>query len=159
MQEVIVGVSSYYVARNPSTLSCLGLGSCLAIALHDPVRHIGGLSHAMLPNYNEGKDKKNPSKYVDTSIYIMVDEIVSLGGKRSSLKAKIVGGAQMFTFISPDTMDIGKRNIQVAKETFKKERIPLIAKEIGGRRGRTIHFDLKTGKIEVKVQGLEPKVI
>ncbi len=105
-QEIMVGVGTYYVANNPTKLTCHGLGSCVAIALHDPTLHIGALAHAMLPKYSEGRDKTNPGKYVDTSIYLMVDELLERGTKKHSIKAKLVGGAQMFSFINPGVLDV-----------------------------------------------------
>jgi chemotaxis protein CheD len=159
VKEILVGVSSYYVGRNPSRLICIGLGSCVAIALHEPQNHMGALAHAMLPSYHEGRDKSNPGKYVDTSIYLMVDELAELGAEKRRIKAKIVGGAQMFSFISSDALDVGRRNIEWAKRTLKEEGIPIVAEDVGGKRGRTMTFDLKTGIIEIKTNGEKNKEI
>lgn len=158
-KELVVGVGSYFVAKNPTKLICIGLGSCLAIALHSSTRHVGALSHAMLPKYMEGKDKKIPEKYVDTSIYLMADDMQDIGIKKREIKAKLVGGAQMFSFISPHTLDIGRRNIETAKETLKQEGIPIIAENVGGNKGKTIFFDIKTGAIEVRISGEKTKII
>jgi chemotaxis protein CheD len=135
-KEIIVGVSSYYVGRNPTNLICIGLGSCVAIALHDAQNHMGALAHAMLPSYHEGRDKSNPGKYVDTSIYLMVDELLELGA-----------------------LDVGRRNIECAKKTLKDEGIPIVSEDVGGKKGRTMCFDLKTGSIEVKTSGEKNKEI
>ena len=158
-KEYVVVVGTYIVATNPAVLTCIGLGSCLAVALHDPKKHIGGLTHSMLPKYKEGKDKLNPAKFVDTSIYLMVDELTQMGSNKKSMNAKIVGGEQRFNFQSSDILDNGKRNIQVAKETLKAEGIKILAQEVGDERGRTIAFDLKTGKIEVRICNKPVKVI
>ena len=157
--EIVVTVGSYFISRNPKLLTCIGLGSCLAIALYNSKDRIGGLTHSMLPLYKEGRDKINPAKYVDTSIYLMVDDLISIGCKKSSLKAKIVGGAQMFNFHNSGILDIGKRNIKIARETLKKEGIPLVASDVGGNKGRTISFDIKTGKIQINVNGKHAKCI
>ena len=159
VKEFIVVVGTYIVAKNPTILTCIGLGSCLAVALHDKDQHIGVLTHSMLPRYKEGKDKLNPGKYVDTSIYLMVDELLQMGSKKRALKAKIIGGAQMFNFQSSDILDIGKRNIEAAKVTLKAEGIPIVAKETGGNKGRTITFDIKTGKIEIRINNKPNKNI
>ncbi|GAF76174.1 unnamed protein product [marine sediment metagenome] len=158
-KEIMVGVGSYYVAKNPAKLICHGLGSCIAIALHSPRMHTGALAHAMLPRYSEGRDKTNPGKYVDTSIYLMVDELLERGAKKHSIKAKLVGGAQMFSFINPGVLDVGRRNIETANKILKEEGIKIMAKNVGGSKGRTISFDIKTGLIEVKIIGKEATVI
>jgi chemotaxis protein CheD len=157
--EVVVSVGSYKVSKNPSILTCIGLGSCLAIALYDRKRRIGGLTHSMLPQYKDGRDRSNPAKYVDTSIFLMVDDLVQLGSNKSALNAKIVGGSQMFQFQHQGILDIGKRNIKIAKETLKEEGIPIVASDVGGNKGRTITFKMKTGKINISINGKPIKCI
>lgn len=158
-KEIIVEVSSYHIAGNPTKLMCLGLGSCLGIALYEPKARLGGLAHAMLPKFKEGRNKTNLAKYVDTSIYLMVDDIIERGGKKNNLSAKLVGGSRMFLTMCEDTLDIGKRNINSAHETLKKEKIKIRAEEVGGTCGRTISFDLTTGKIQIRTSGKEIKTI
>ncbi len=153
MGEVVVGVGTYHVASNPTKLICIGLGSCLGIAIWDRRSHLGGLAHAMLPYYKDGRDKSNGAKYVDTTIYLMVDDMLDLGAKRHNLKAKLVGGAQMFSFLPSDTLNIGQRNIEAARKILNAERIPIVAEEVGGKSGRTITFDTVNGLIAVKSNG------
>lgn len=148
--EFIVDVATLRVAGNPARLKCLGLGSCLGIALYEHRARIGGLAHAMLPRFELGRNKRNPARYVDTSIYIMLDEIIEKGGRKHNIQAKIVGGAKMFANMGLETMDIGQRNIEAARKTLKKERISIKAMDVGGNKGRTMSFDLKTGVIEIK---------
>ncbi len=107
--------------------------------------------------YEEGRHKDNPGKYADTSIFCMLDEIVEMGGRKHALKAKIVGGAQMFSYLSSSTLDIGGRNSKTAIETLQKEKIPLVVKDVGGTVGRTVAFDLSTGILSVRT-GKSPAV-
>jgi chemotaxis protein CheD len=158
-KEIVVPVGKYIVSTNPTSLICLGLGSCLAITLYDKIARIGGLAHAMLPSFIEGIDKKNPGKYVDTSIYLMVDDILEIGGDKDDIEAKLIGGSQMFSFISPDTLDIGSKNIQSAKTTLKNEGIPIVSKDVGGQIGRTISFNVCTGKVELKLKETKTRFI
>lgn len=147
--DEVVGVGEYKLIRHPERLMCIGLGSCVGIAIYDLQAHVGGLIHAMLPRYEEGRDKVNASKYADSATMLMVDELLDQGANRSSLRAKMAGGAQMFSFISSDALNIGLRNSQVARETLKKENIPLLAEDIGGTKGRTIIFSSVDGSIHV----------
>ncbi|NLI73458.1 MAG: chemotaxis protein CheD [Euryarchaeota archaeon] len=150
-KAAIVGVGEYRVLDGPGHLACLGLGSCVGIAIYDLHAQIGGLAHAMLPHYEEGRDKVNAAKYADSSIMLMVDELVEMGATRSRLRAKIAGGAQMFSFISSDTLNIGKRNYKAAILTLKSEHIRLIGEDTGGTRGRTIFFSTADGSYHVKM--------
>ena len=158
VDEKVVGVGEYKLAIRPERLMCIGLGSCVGIAIYDQSCGVGGLAHAMLPKYEEGRDKNNASKYADSSIMLMVDELVERGANRSLLRAKMAGGAQMFSFISSDTLNIGQRNSQVARETLKMERIPLIGEETGGTKGRTVIFDPSDGSYHIQ-KGQEMTVI
>lgn len=151
--DKVVGVGEYHVVHSPEKLVCLGLGSCVGIAIFDLTNQIGGLIHAMLPKYEEGRDKTNASKYADSSIMLMVDEMVEAGARKSLLKAKMAGGAQMFSFISSDTLNIGLRNSAVAKETLKKENIPLLAEDVGGTKGRTVFFRSFDGMMRIQKGG------
>lgn len=149
-EELIVDVGAHYVVRNPNVLKCVGLGSCVAVALHEPKKRLGGLCHPMLPWYDRGNDQKSPGKYVDSSIKLMVDQIVEMGGSRINLVAKLVGGAQMFPSLGKSSSAIGLRNVEAAKETLKRLRIHLVDEDIGGTEGRTITFDVRTGAINIK---------
>jgi len=150
-RNLAVPIGKYYVAIEPITLTCIGLGSCLAIALYDPDRGIGSMAHTMLPNYSEGLDKENPGKYTDIAIYLMVDELTELGAWKGGLKAKIAGGAQMFQSFDGEGLDIGMRNVDAAIETLEKEGIALVSKHVGGSRGRNIWFDVRTGVIDLQM--------
>jgi chemotaxis protein CheD len=149
-KELIVGVGEYKIVSAPLELMCIGLGSCVGIAIWDSRIELGGVAHAMLPAYDEGKDKVNASKYADSATFLMVDEMVEMGASRSNLKAKMAGGAQMFSFSNNDTLNIGQRNGESAKAALKKERIPLLAEELGGNKGRTIFFTPKDGAMRIQ---------
>ncbi len=98
----------------------------------------------------QGWDKINASKYADSSIMIMVDELLEMGASRGRLRAKMAGGAQMFSFISSDTLNIGKRNSDAARATLRGENIPLLAEDVGGIRGRTVTFNPANGVYRIQ---------
>ena len=45
-----VGMADLNICKSPDMITTLGLGSCIGIALYDPVTKIGGLAHIMLPD-------------------------------------------------------------------------------------------------------------
>ena len=155
-EEIIIAAGKFHITNEKIHLKCIGLGSCVALAIYDSLMQFGGLAHAMLPRYLDGIDKSNPGKYVDTSIYLMVDELIEKGARKRGLRAKIVGGAQMFTFLSPDTLDIGRQNIETAKQVLKNERIPIVKMDLGGNKGRTVVFNPSTGTLTVQMSGKKP---
>jgi chemotaxis protein CheD len=64
--------------------------------------------------------------------------VTALGTATTSLKAVLVGGAQMFSLGSSGAMDIGVRNEAAVRGMLAGERIPVIAAATRGSKGRTI---------------------
>ncbi|GMA99737.1 chemotaxis protein CheD [Pelosinus sp. IPA-1] len=152
MSELIkVGMADYKVGRNPSSLISYGLGSCVGIALYDPVSKIGGLAHIMLPDSTQARSAENPAKFANTALPLMLDEMIKLGAVKSRITAKIAGGAQMFTFANAtDVMRVGERNSEAVRMLLKKMDIKLVADDTGGNYGRTVELQLDTGIYRVR---------
>lgn len=155
MGEVIkVGMADLKVAKSPDILTTLGLGSCVGIALYDPVLKLGGLAHIMLPDSTQIKNNSNVAKFADTAIDAMIKELESKGVKTSRLVAKIAGGAHMFEFKNmDDMMRIGSRNVAAVKERLLAYHIPIIGSDTGSNYGRTVELHTDTGIFIVKTIG------
>lgn len=148
--KIRVKIAEFKLARDGEILACYGLGSCVGISLYDRAAKVGGLAHILLP-LNQGKDD-NPLKYADTCIDAMLKELVTNGASEDKIAAKIAGGADMFPNSPFDKKNpVGQRNINAVREKLESIGISLEAEEIGGHSGRTIEFDLTTGKLTVKV--------
>ncbi len=160
MSTVInVGMADLKTAKDPDLLMTAGLGSCIGICVNDPVLKVGGLAHIMLPTAN-GSISGNLAKYADTALELLIQEIVRLGGNKSRLRAKMAGGAQMFTFPGkPNILKIGDRNAEAVEKELKKLGIPILAIDVGGSFGRTIHYDVGTGDLRVRTINHGEKVI
>jgi chemotaxis protein CheD len=144
-----VGISEFRTAREPAVLVTYGLGSCLGITLYDPQRRLGGLAHTLLP-LSRPDDQSRMTKYVDSAIRLMMEELLELGAEKTRLVAKISGGANMFEPLHPSGIEgVGARNARAARETLERLGIPLLAEDIGGNHGRTVEFDLATGELRV----------
>lgn len=146
-----VAISEFKVAAAPACLVTYGLGSCLAIAIYDPEKRLGGLAHTLLPQPKPGMDTSRPEKFVKSAIRMMLDELLGLGADRQKLEAKIFGGANMFKALQEYAGEsIGQRNISAAREILSELSIPLRAEDVGGNFGRTLYFNLDSGKVTVK---------
>ncbi|TLM81053.1 MAG: chemotaxis protein CheD, partial [Actinobacteria bacterium] len=76
--EHIVSISELVVSSDPQdTLVTYSLGSCVGLALHDPVAGVGGLLHAMMPMSSANKDKaaEMPAMYADTGAQMMLQAL------------------------------------------------------------------------------------
>jgi chemotaxis protein CheD len=120
------------------------------VALYDPHTRLGGLVHSLLPQQRSGDPPETAPKFVDGAIRLMVAELSRAGADPARLLAKCAGGANMFESHYLTLMhSIGVRNARSARETLRELGIPLAGEEVGGNRGRTVTFDLATGRLLV----------
>lgn len=161
MSEVIkVGMADLKVCVSPDAVTTLGLGSCVGIAVRDPITKIGGLAHIMLPDSTQIRDNSNIPKFADTGIEELVRQLVKIGANRSRLVAKIAGGAQMFAFQSSNAMvRVGERNVEATKKKLQEMNIPLLAEDTGLNYGRTVIFYPETGDFKIRAVGKSETVI
>jgi chemotaxis protein CheD len=132
-------------------LVSLGLGSCIGLALLDRRVGAAGLAHVVLPA-SGGNAPADAFKFADVAVPELIDRVVALGGRRVKLEAILVGGASMFA-TSSATMEVGSRNEAAVRELLKTQRIPILATETGGNKGRTIRVHVGTEKVTVKEAG------
>ncbi len=155
-----VGVAELKVSNNSVVMASFGLGSCVAIAMFDPCKKVGGLAHVMLPESRGREREGSPAKFADTAVRFLVEELVRKGARLRNLQCKIVGGSQMFELLgshgrgdksekNPKPMHIGARNVEAAKQALKEMEVPLIGEDTGGNYGRTVRFNTSTGGVEV----------
>jgi chemotaxis protein CheD len=154
-----VGMGELKVARSPDTLAVYGIGSCVIVSLYDTKSRVGGIAHVMLPD-SSGIDKErlNPNKFADTAIPALYDAIKSEDGVfKANLHAKIVGGSEMFPPTEDYENNIGRDNTAAVKKALKKMGFPIVAEDTGGKRGRSIEFDLESGLIKLSILGEEAR--
>jgi len=153
-QEIVVGLGELFVTCGTSTvISCIGLGSCVALCMFDSVTRIGGMAHIVLPRF-DGITTETPAKYANTAVPSLLAEILKCGGNKSNLIVKIAGGAQLT--LAPginNTFKTGERNVQEVMLALQKAGLPLSAADIGGAKGRTMRLYMDTGKVTVRSIG------
>ena len=146
--------------KSPEVLTTLGLGSCVGVAIYDPVSKISGLLHCMLPDSTQFRNNSNTAKYADSGIDELISQMVKLGANRARLVAKIAGGAQMFAMkTNNDTLRVGERNVEAVKKKLSELNIRLLAEDCGLNYGRTVEFYSETGEYVIKSVGKPRKVI
>lgn len=161
MGEIIkVGMADLRVGKGTDIITTLGLGSCIGIALYDPVTKNGGLAHIMLPDSTAIRNNSNIAKFADTGIEKLVSDMVKNGANKSRLVAKIAGGARMFEVSGlSDVGNIGQRNAEASKAKLKALGIPLKAEDTGLNYGRTVELHCETGEFYIKSVGKTTKII
>ena len=160
MATIKVGMADLNICKSPDMITTLGLGSCIGIALYDPVTKIGGLAHIMLPDSTQMRNNSNIAKFADTGIEELVKRMIAAGANKNRLVAKIAGGAKMFEVSGlSDIGNVGERNAQASKEKLKQLGIPLKAEDTGLNYGRTVELYTETGEFRIKSVGKTVKTI
>ena len=160
-QVIKVGMADLNICVSPDGITTLGLGSCVGIAIRDPVTKIGGLAHIMLPDSTTIRNNGNIPKFADTGIEELVRRVVAKGANRTRLVAKIAGGAQMFSFGggNSETIRVGERNVEASKKKLAQLKIPILAEDTGKNYGRTVIFYPETGDYIIRAVGKPEKKI
>jgi chemotaxis protein CheD len=139
-------------AGSADVLVSLGLGSCIGLALVDRRTGVAGLAHVVLPASEGHSAGQNKLKFADHAVPELVHRVVRLGARKPKLEAVLVGGASMFA-VSSGTLEVGQRNEAAVREQLKALRIPVIAAETGGKRGRTIRVRVDSMEVTVREAG------
>ncbi len=147
----IVGISDCKVSKDPDdVLLTYALGSCVGVAIHDPVAGVGGLLHYMLPDASlqPAKAAENPCMFADTGIALLLERAARHGASRGRLTVRIAGGAQMVS--GAEVFQIGRRNSLAARKLLWKEGLIIAGEATGGEVSRTLRLEVATGRITVK---------
>ena len=135
-------------------LTTLGLGSCVGISIFDRTTKIAGMAHVMLPSSKQAHDTKNIAKFADTGIVDLINKMMKIGANRTTMIAKLAGGAQMFAFNEvSEIMRIGDRNVEAARQILSMIRIPVMSEDVGDRYGRTIELYSSDDSVLIKTIG------
>jgi len=160
VKEVIVKVADWAAERGDGVLVTLGLGSCVAIMLHDPQTNAGAMAHALLPSTSLARDITNRAKFPETAVPLLIEQLKALGADPRRLVAKLAGGASMFSqLVTPGTIQMGERNVLAARSALRTAAIPIIRESVGGERGRSVRFHLNDGHVEIRSVGADADII
>jgi chemotaxis protein CheD len=152
--KVVVGIAEMAVSNNPSViLTTYSLGSCLGISIYDPVAHVGGLLHLMLPDsgIDAAKAAAKPGMFVDSGVPALFRAAYQLGADKHRVQIAVAGGAQIMD--STGYFNIGKRNYEALVRLFAGHNLRIAAEEVGGFVNRTMHLRLANGEVRLKVSG------
>lgn len=153
-REIFVRVAECAAGDSGAVLATLGLGSCVAVALFDPERVIGGMAHILLPSRSLSRATDNPGRFPQTALPLLLDQMLALGAERPGLTARLVGGASMFANLVPaGSMQMGDRNVIAVREVLNQLSIPIVGEEVGGNFGRSVWFTVGTGQVMVRSAG------
>ena len=152
MASVVIGISDMNVVKGDDSIITYALGSCVGVAMHDPMRKIAGLAHILMPSSENVRDAHlNVMKYADLAVPELLRRMERAGASAINISAKLAGGAQMFSIAGAGPQfNIGERNVEMAREALRVLRIRLVAQDVGATYGRTVEIFAATGIYRVK---------
>ena len=129
----------HYVDDHPDSIITTILGSCIAACIWDPMAKVGGMNHFLLPGEslsNRSFSREEGQRYGVHLMELLINDLLKHGAHKSSLKAKIFGGACMIKGLT----DVGASNAAFAEKFLKAEGIDLVGGSLRGNLGRRIQF-------------------
>jgi chemotaxis protein CheD len=149
-RELVVRVADLRIGVANDVLITVGLGSCVAILLHDAEARVGGLAHILLPSPALARADGNPAKFPQSAVPRLLELMVADGARRERITGRLAGGASMFAALAPPgTVQMGERNVISARQTLNSHGVPLVGEAVGGDFGRTVRLRVHDGRIDV----------
>ena len=148
---VVVKVADLQVVTGEGELVTLGLGSCVAICLHDPVAKVAGMAHVLLPNKHLSRTTDNPAKFPQSAVPLLIQKMKALGADPARFTARLVGGAAMFGNLTPSgAVQMGERNVVASRQVVTEEGIAITAEATGGTMGRSVRMQAHDGGLFIR---------
>jgi len=158
MSDLIVGISDLKVTnKEEDVLITYALGSCIGIAIFDPVARVGGLLHYMLPDstLDAVKAKENPAMFADSGIPLLFKSCYALGAEKKRIIVKVAGGASILD--DTNFFRIGQKNIMAMRKIFWKNNVLIDKEDTGLNYNRTVRLEMATGRVFIRSSGGEMK--
>ena len=146
-KQVAIHIGDVYGSITPTVIYTL-LGSCVSVCLYDPAKRIGGMNHILLPGRADLKHFDSRARFGINAMELLINKMMNLGADRRRLVAKAFGGAHVLPSIAPNN-GTGRKITNFVQEFLKRESIPLISMDLGGRKGRKIYFHTDSGEVFV----------
>lgn len=129
------------VTSSPVLYTCYGLGSCIGLFVTDRVKKLTAGAHIPLPFSRGGGIFRGADTMIQELLVLLKGE----GSDLCSLRAKMTGGAQVYT----GTNDIGLQNIQAVFQVLTNSKIYVASSDVGGLVSRTARFNSETGALYI----------
>lgn len=139
---------SYFVTGDDMVIVTV-LGSCVSACLHDPVNRIGGLNHFMLPEHggDPGSHFSGAARYGAYAMEVLINDLLKHGAERKNFIAKVFGAGKVLSGMG----DIGERNASFAVNYLQREKIPILAQDLGDIFPRKVYLFPQTGRVVVRL--------
>lgn len=148
-QSVTIIHPGEYLATDDDIIISTVLGSCVAVALRDDSRGVGGLNHFMLPGDFKSTEhfESQSAKYGMYAMELLINDMMKLGCRKDRLTAKVFGGGSIIGRDPGRSNKVPASNIAFAMDFLKAEGIPVLTSDVGGTTARKILLFVRDGRV------------
>ena len=139
---VTVVLGHHRISSRADDMLVTTLGSCVAACLHDPVARVGGMNHFLLPGVPADGGIGIATRYGGEAMERLITDLLARGARKDRLEAKLFGAAGVIG----SSLDVGAANTAFVLDFVKREGLTLTGQDLGGAKGRRVHFFPTTGK-------------
>ncbi|MBX9607395.1 MAG: chemotaxis protein CheD [Gammaproteobacteria bacterium] len=151
--EYFLHPGEFQFTDDPDTRFRTLLGSCVAMTMYHPKRHIGGMSHYLLPTRGERRKAPFDGRYADEALLLFLREAIRYNTDPADYEIKLFGGGDMFSELDASRAPgIGRMNIEASLELLKGFGLKPKGRHVGGFGHRVVMLDLWDGAVWVKHQ-------
>lgn len=131
-------------------LTTYALGSCIGVALRDPVTGVAGMLHFQLPasSIDPLRATEKPLMFADTGMSHLLKELETLGAKKRRMRVHLAGGGKMLH--AKTLLDIGRRNHEAICKVLLDHGMTVDREMIGGSEPMTMQLKVGNGEVSVK---------
>ena len=162
VRTTVVGLGTMAVSTDAcERLITYALGSCLGVALYDPLARVGGLAHVMMPSstMDPERARESPLAFVDSGVPALFRECYRAGAAKDRLLVKVAGGATTAAEGDADQFQIGKRNLLMLRRLLWRNEVLIHAHDVGGVRiSRTMTLAVASGDVMVRANGVDRRL-
>ncbi len=150
MKQAVLSPGEFFFGANGEEIRTL-LGSCVAITLWHPKRHLGGMCHYLLPSAGKPTGGTLDGRYGDHAMALFMAELQRNRTEPRDYQVKIFGGGNMFPAMASNSA-VGDRNIAAARQLLRKHGFRIPEEHVGCSGHRTVILDLATGETWLRWQ-------
>jgi chemotaxis protein CheD len=149
--RIVIGIGEIAVTDAANAVVVThALGSCIAVCVYDPVAHVAGMLHFLLPDsrVNLVRAKQQPAAFADLGVPMLFQACYRAGAVKSRCVVKLVGGADI-SGQGGGTLDVGRRNQLAAKSLLWRNGVLIKAERVGGSDPRNVLLVVADGTLRI----------
>ncbi|MFO1217834.1 MAG: chemotaxis protein CheD [Burkholderiaceae bacterium] len=126
------------------------LGSCVALTMWHPVKHIGGMCHYLLPSRRRPVGAPLDGRFGDEAVELMLAQMHHSGTAPGEYEVHLYGGADTMPDRAGVKLNIGERNIEQGWNSIEAHGLQLVAVDVGDHVPRHVHMDMHSGDVSMR---------